>query len=110
MKPKRARVHHRRVYFADLDGEVLTPARSCWTTDTNTEGDLLGIERETKMLFANIGDRLLLMHADPSVDQIAAAEVVAVHPEGVKLKVAIRLGTKPDSKRVAVMKLARRAA
>lgn len=104
------RIHHRRVYFAELVDGTLSPSSGCWVTDVDTDGNRLEQWRDPRAsLFANIGDRLIVAAADLEKDDLAAVEVTGVHRDGRRLAIEVHLGAVEDG-RVSVMKLARRAA
>ena len=103
MRPPRA--HRRSIYSATLEpGGILRPHRGCHTRRTDSEGNVLSdVHEPGRPLVANVGDRLVLAHADVAVDEVAVVEVATIYPDGERLVVVPRAGTMPSSERVFVM-------
>lgn len=87
-RTRRPRVHARRVFsgYVASTGErtyTLQLARGAWRKTVDADGNEMSAMREARaVLWANLGDQLIVSAADLAVDAIACVEVVAVDGGG----------------------------
>jgi hypothetical protein len=86
---RKPRTWTRETWKATLSGVKLTPKRGAWWKTFTPDADLVDEGKDTtSMLFANIGDSLIVFGAD--VDEIAVVEVTGVARDGVTLEIKTR--------------------
>jgi hypothetical protein len=109
-KTPRPRVHQRRVFSGrvhaftgvrhlELAGvHQLELARGAWRKTVDRDGAEMSAMREARaVLWANLGDQLIVSDADLDVDAVACVEVVAVDQRGMPT-VMVLAGAMPTGK------------